>query len=94
MPGYDGFGIDWLAPELEFEAAVYELLRSEPAIQASHLLYHRVPIEYPPPRMEMPKDIAGRGLLVFERTDGGTLAWRAPTADLRVQRLCAPSITS
>ncbi|KAF2235559.1 hypothetical protein EV356DRAFT_523083 [Viridothelium virens] len=79
MPGYDGFTIDQQVPEVEFEAAVYELLQSEPAIRASRLLYHRVPVERPPPHLEKPVDIVGRRLLVFERADGDMLAWRTPT---------------
>lgn len=86
MPDYDGFTIDQQVPEVKFEAATYKLLRSEPAILASRLLYHRLPVEYPPPHIEMPRDIAGRRLLVFERADGGTLDWHAPTADQKVQQ--------
>ena len=75
MPDYDEFAIESLVPEVKFEAAVYKLLQSEPKIRASRLLYHRVPVEYPSPHLETPSDIAGRRLLVFERTDGNILHW-------------------
>ena len=84
MPDYDGFTIDQQVPEVKFEAAAYKLLRSMAAIRASRLLYYRVPVEYPPPHVEVPRDIAGRRLLVFERADGVTLDWHIPTADQKV----------
>ena len=84
MPDYDGFTIDQQVPEVEFEVATYELLRSQPTVLASRLLYHRLPVEYLPPHVEIPKEIAGRRLLVFERADGVTLDWRTPTADQKV----------
>lgn len=90
MPDYDGFTIDQQVPTTKFEAAAYELLQSQPSILASRLLYHRLPVEYPPPHVEMPGDIAGRRLLVFERADGVTIDWQAPRADQKVQQ--SPSL--
>ena len=84
MPDYDGFTIKQQVPEVTFEAAAYSLLHPVPSIRVSRLLYHRVPIEYPPPHVEVPRDIAGRRLLVFERADGITLDWQIPTADQKV----------
>lgn len=84
MPDYDGFTIEQQVPKVKFEAATYELLQSVPAIRASRLIYYRVPVEHPPPHVEMPRDITGRRLLVFERADGITLAWRTPTAEQKV----------
>jgi hypothetical protein len=84
MPDYDGFTIEQQVPEVKFEAAAYTLLRSVPAIRTSRLIYYRVPVEYPPPHVEVPRDIAGRRLLVFERADGVTLDWHVPTADQKV----------
>ncbi|KAL8296266.1 hypothetical protein RB600_001647 [Gaeumannomyces tritici] len=70
MPNYDGFPIDMQISEVKFEAAVYELLRSEPNILASRLLYHRIPLQRDGPRLDRPKDVMGRRLLVFERAAG------------------------
>ncbi|POR33051.1 Uncharacterized protein TPAR_06751 [Tolypocladium paradoxum] len=75
MPNYDGFPIHVQIPEVKFEAAVYELLRSEPSILASRLLYYRVPLQYIGPRLGRPQDIAGRRLLVFERAEGENNVW-------------------
>ena len=84
MPDYDGFTIHQQVPEVKFEAAAYKLLQSVPAIRASRLLYYRLPVEYPLPHVEVPKDIAGRRLLVFERAVGASLDWHIPTADQKV----------
>jgi hypothetical protein len=46
MPDFDSFQIEVLAPEARFEAAVYNLLRSEPYIRPSRLLYSRVPVQH------------------------------------------------
>ncbi|KAL9079297.1 MAG: hypothetical protein Q9157_001820 [Trypethelium eluteriae] len=64
MPGYDGFTIDQQVPEVEYEAAVYELLQSEPAIRASRLLYHRVPVERPPPHLEKPAHVLAQSATI------------------------------
>ena len=77
MPEFDGFSIDSQVPELEFEAAVYELLRAEPDIMVSRLLHYRVPYEYPFPHTEIPEDLKGRRLLVFEEADGEKIDWRS-----------------
>ncbi|KAL8392575.1 hypothetical protein RB595_002677 [Gaeumannomyces hyphopodioides] len=76
MPNYDGFPINVQISEVKFEAAVYELLRSEPNIIASRLLYHRIPLQRDGPRLDRPKDIMGRRLLVFERAAGEKNIWR------------------
>jgi hypothetical protein len=57
-------------PEVMFEVAVYELLRSEPNILASRLLYHRIPVQHAGPRDGLPRDIAGRRLFLFEKAGG------------------------
>ncbi|KDQ58297.1 hypothetical protein JAAARDRAFT_78600 [Jaapia argillacea MUCL 33604] len=75
MPNYDGFPIHVQVPEVKFEVSVYELLRSEPNILASRLLYHRLPVQYVGPRLEIPQDIAGRRLFLFERTEGENNVW-------------------
>ena len=76
MPDYDGFPIHVQVPEVKFEAEVYKLLQSEPEILASHLLYYRVPVECEGLKLGRPKDIAGRRLLVFQRTEGDNNIWK------------------
>ncbi|KAL8346134.1 hypothetical protein RB598_000167 [Gaeumannomyces tritici] len=85
MPNYDGFPIDMQISEVKFEAAVYELLRSEPNVLASRLLYHRIPLQRDGPRLDRPKDIMGRRLLVFERAAGENNIWRDLSPE---QRAC------
>ncbi|XWW98375.1 hypothetical protein V2A60_006375 [Cordyceps javanica] len=63
MPDFDGFPIHVQIPETRFEAAVYELLSSEPNILTSRLLYYRVPMQRDGPRRDRPSDITGRRLL-------------------------------
>ncbi|KAH9952260.1 3-hydroxybutyryl-CoA dehydratase [Lactifluus volemus] len=75
MPNYDGFPIDTQVSEVKFEVALYELLRSEPNILASHLLYHRIPVQRIGPRLDHPQDIAGRRLFLFERAEGENNVW-------------------
>ncbi|KAF8804222.1 hypothetical protein BYT27DRAFT_7259404 [Phlegmacium glaucopus] len=55
MPNFDGFPIEVQVPEARFEVAAYELLRSEPNILASRLLYHRIPVQHVGPRATTPK---------------------------------------
>ena len=75
MPNFDGFPIEAQVPEARFEVAVYELLRSEPDILASHLLYHRIPVQKVGPKLDLPQDIAGRRLFVFEKAEGEHNVW-------------------
>ncbi|KAI9674959.1 MAG: hypothetical protein M1817_001365 [Caeruleum heppii] len=77
MPDYEGFPIHVQIPEVKFETEVYGLLQSEPDILASRLLYYRVPVQHDGPKLDRPKDIAGRRLLVFQRTEGENNVWRA-----------------
>ncbi|KAL4906354.1 hypothetical protein BDW74DRAFT_177368 [Aspergillus multicolor] len=76
MPDFDGFSIEWQAPEAMFEAAVYNLLSTETDIRASRLLCHRVPVQYPGPKLSVPKDLAGCRLFVFEKAKGVDNVWR------------------
>lgn len=85
MPNYDGFPIHVQVPEVKFEVAVYELLRSEPDILASRLLYQRTPIQHVGPRLETPQDIAGRRLFLFERAEGENNVWRDLSSEQRVR---------
>jgi len=72
-------------PEVKFEVAVYELLRSEPNILASRLLYHRIPVQHVGPRLGPPQDIAGRGLFLFERAEGEDNVWRDLSSEQKVR---------
>ncbi|KAH6628786.1 3-hydroxybutyryl-CoA dehydratase [Chaetomium tenue] len=75
MPGYDGAPIHFQVPEVIFEAAVYVLLQSEPGILASRLLHYRLPVQHEGPKLDRPKDITGRRLLVFQRAVGEARVW-------------------
>ncbi|KAK0614924.1 3-hydroxybutyryl-CoA dehydratase [Bombardia bombarda] len=81
MPGFDGFPIHKQAPEAHFETAVYNLLRSEPDIRVTRLLYSRVPVQYAQPGLEIPQDLSGRRLFVFERSEGGKNIWTNLNSD-------------
>jgi hypothetical protein len=71
MPDFDGCPFQEQVSTVKFEAAVYKLLRSEPDILVAYPLYHRIPVQHPSPRLNIPQDIAGRSLFLFERTAGG-----------------------
>jgi hypothetical protein len=86
MPNFDGFPIHIQVPEVKFEVAVYELLRSEPNILNSHLLYHRIPVKHISPRLDRPQDIAGRRLFLFERAEGENNVWWDLSSE---QKVCA-----
>lgn len=76
MPDFEGFPIHVQVPEVRFEAATYDLLRSAPAIRASRLLHHRIPEQRPPEaRKIIPTDIAGRRMLLFEKSEGVNNVW-------------------
>ncbi|KAF8694423.1 hypothetical protein AX14_002043 [Amanita brunnescens Koide BX004] len=75
MPNYDEFPIGAQVSEVKFEVALYELLRSEPNILASRLLYHCIPVQHVGPRLDCPQDIAGRRLFLFERAKGENNVW-------------------
>ena len=85
MPNFDGALIHKQVPEVKFEVAVYELLRSEPNILASRLLYHRIPVQHVGPRLDLPQDIAGRHLFLFERAEGEKNIWRGLSPEQKVR---------
>jgi hypothetical protein len=86
MPDFDGFPIRVQVQEAKFEVAVYELLRSEPEILVSCLLYYRIPVELAGPRVDIPQDIVGRRLFLFERAEGKNNVWWDLNAE---ERVCA-----
>jgi len=75
MPDFDSFPIDVQVPDVKFEAAVYDLLRSEANILVSRLLYHRIPVQHDGPKLDRPQDIAGRRLFLFEKAEGDKDIW-------------------
>lgn len=84
MPDFDGFPIETQVPEALFEAAIYEFLRSESDIRASRLLYYRVPVQHPGPRLAIPSDLTGRRLFVFEKAEGMNNVWEDLNANSKV----------
>ncbi|KAK4185042.1 hypothetical protein QBC35DRAFT_517184 [Podospora australis] len=87
MPDFDSFPVQVQIPEAHFEMAVYNLLRSEPGIMASRLLYGRAPAQYERPGLAIPHDISGRRLFVFERAEGANNVWEDLTPNNKLFRL-------
>ncbi|KAG6899431.1 hypothetical protein C0993_010339 [Termitomyces sp. T159_Od127] len=75
MPHYAGFPFELQGPEAEFEVETFKLLRSDPIFVVPRMLYYRLPVQNTEPRLSIPKDIAGRRLYVFERTEGEKNIW-------------------
>ena len=93
MPDYDGFSIGVQVPEVMFEVATYKLLDSQRDIRVSRLLHHRLPIRYPGHRLQIPQDIYGRRLMVFEKAEGENNVWNRLCTNSKVRycpllRLC------
>lgn len=86
IPGFDGFPFQRQVPEVRFEAATYELLRSEPDLLTARLLYHRVPVQYPEPRLQRPTDITGRRVYFFERAEGRNNVWKTLNPEGQVSK--------
>ena len=84
MPGFEGMRIENQIPEVKFEVAAYELLRSESDILASRLLHHRIPVQHVGAKLEIPQDIAGRRLLLFERAEGENNVWEVIRPEQKV----------
>ncbi|KAK4229195.1 hypothetical protein QBC38DRAFT_535203 [Podospora fimiseda] len=81
MPDFDSFPVEVQIPEVQFEMAVYNLLRSDPGILASRLFYGRAPVQYEKLGLQggIPHDISGRRLLVFEKAEGRNNVWEELT---------------
>jgi len=84
MPDFDGFPIEAQAPEARFETVVYNLLQPETLIRPSRLLYSRVPVQHPGPKITIPQDLSGRRLFVFEKSEGVTNVWMVLSSDYKV----------
>lgn len=88
MPGFDAFPVEIQAAEVHFETAVYNLLRSQPDIPASRLLYSRAPAQYQKPALSaVPHDLTGRRLFVFENAEGVNNVWEDLTCDNKLDLL-------
>lgn len=85
MPNFSGFPIESQVAEVNFEVAVYRLLRSEPRIMVSRLLYHRIPVEHVGHNLDPPQDITGRRLFLFEKSEGEKDVWRELSPDEQVR---------
>lgn len=85
MPGFDGFSLESQIAEIEFEAAVYELLRDHSQLKTSRLLYHRAPAQCRGEKSAIPKNIVGRRLMVFNRAAGRSSgAWNSLSGQQQV----------
>ncbi|KAK3360798.1 3-hydroxybutyryl-CoA dehydratase [Lasiosphaeria ovina] len=67
--------------EAKFEAEAYQLLRFVPNVVASLLLYYRLPVQLASMSVQVPEDILGRRLFVFERPEGENSAWKTLSPD-------------
>ncbi len=86
MHNFDGAPIYKQVPEVKFEVAAYELMRSEPKVLASRLLYYRILVQHVGPKLDIPQDIAGHHLFLFERAEGENNVYR----DLSLEKnVCA-----
>ncbi|KAI4922783.1 hypothetical protein J4E90_001217 [Alternaria incomplexa] len=83
MPDFDGFVVERQIAEVEFEAATYDLLRNEAGVRASRLIYHRAPVLKPGPNVQIPADLSGRRIFVFERSDGTNNVWKGLDAEAK-----------
>ncbi|KAL8380947.1 hypothetical protein RB595_005308 [Gaeumannomyces hyphopodioides] len=74
-PYFDGFPVREQVDKVMFERQVYHLLRSKADILVSRLFHFRAPVQKPGPRVEVPRDLAGRTLFLFEKAEGWTNMW-------------------
>lgn len=74
-PGFDGWLFHVRVLEANFELAAYELLRSEPNLLSSRLLYHHTPVQQVVSRLDLCQDIAGYRLCLFERAERANNGW-------------------
>lgn len=66
---------DIFLPELHFEAATYASLQENPAIPFSRPVYFRMPVQQPGHKVNVPTNIDGRRVMVFERVEGKNKVW-------------------
>ena len=92
IPNYDGFPMESLLQEIQFEAAAYALVQLQTETGSSRILYHWAPVQNASPRAGMPQDITGRRLMIFERADDENNVWGILDAQGRVTNI--PSSTT
>lgn len=85
VPGFQGFPIEKQIPEVRFEAAVYDLLKTNPRIKVSRLLYHRLPLQLHEPSVSHPTILVGRALFAFQKAEGVKDVWKSLTPDHKVR---------
>jgi hypothetical protein len=84
MPDFGGFKIEDQVNDVQFEAAVYGLLKGNLDIRASRLLYFRVPVHHHGTKTAPLANLSGRRLFVFEKDEGTTNVWHDLTAGAKV----------
>lgn len=82
--------LEQMVGAVEFEVAIYNLLRSDAEVKVSRLLFHRVPVRATP--NERHDHLMGRELFVFEKADGKHNVW-PDNEDRNVSRLCFEPLT-
>ena len=85
MPNFDGFPNHVQVSQVNFEAATYKLLLTEPSIFASRLLYHRIPVQRDGSKLDLPQDIVGRRLFLFEKAMGENNVWFCLSPEKKVR---------
>jgi hypothetical protein len=69
-PDFDGFAVGEQVNEVQFEAAVYSLLKRKLDIRTSRMLYFSVPVEHHGTKTAPPVDLSSRRLFVFKKAEG------------------------
>ena len=85
MPKYAGISIEQQVSRTRFEARLYYLLRSEPEILLSRLLYHRVPVQRNSLESSIAQNIMGRPFFLFEKAEGNRNMWYGLCPDNQVR---------
>ena len=91
MPKYDGQAIPFVKNDHSFEVAALHLAKSG-WFRASRLLYDRIPVCREGPKLDVPKDIVGRGMHLFEKAYGERNIFYWQTPEEKVSHARDPSI--
>ncbi|UPL03666.1 hypothetical protein LCI18_014600 [Fusarium solani-melongenae] len=76
MPKYEGFSLDSITRELDFETAAYTLLAGHPGIPVSTLIHSRPPAKHEVGEdYDVEKSVQGRQLMVFDIPPGRSNVW-------------------
>ncbi|KAK0744946.1 hypothetical protein B0T21DRAFT_399239 [Apiosordaria backusii] len=76
MPKYCNGILPRVVDDAQWETAAHKLWEPDPTIPNSRLLHTRLPVQRPDAGTEIPKDIAGRLLMVFQNAGGRTNVWK------------------